>query len=400
MQNILFRVPSLMEGWSQPASGGPITYSSWPTSSYFFHREQRGYTGKRPKTGPLPAHSYFFRIDELRFKHTYDHYDTSNNHTWGRGDGLSNDTNNGIQLSPTFDAIDNVLSSQALSKLTEKVRGDLDISVDIAEGHKTLKMLRTVDQFVEYSNTFARKYGALKVVGNAWLQYIYGAKPLLSTIYGCADENLRTVINRTARHSARASGRFNPDSITFNTLWGSMTLPTPGASVKRSWTYGVDVTTDQFDMARWSSLNPLSIAWELLPYSFVVDWVYNVGGYLRNMETAVLYGNKFRSGYRTRLTAGVIPINVARTSLAGFTKVSDTFTGNARLLIIEREPLTTYPAPRLPSFNARLGSSRLFSAAALLAQQLKGRPHDIDAYLNYLKGSRKDRRRRWLNRHS
>lgn len=373
MQNVTMRVPAALDTWSQPSGSNNVSYVAQPSSSRFFIRNQSGYTGKHPKQRPYPIHAYTFRVDDITMSHTYDHIDNSNNHTWGSGPCLSPSSIVGINLHPTFDSLDTTIYNEVVDKLNDQTRGNLDVSVDLAEAHQTAKMFRVVEKAVDYTRTFF-KSGPLRFASNAWLEYTYGVKPLLSSIYGIADENLRTVINKTAHFSARVSKTFNPDSIDISTIWGMMNFPVvKGSSIKRSYTLGLDMRTDQFDLARWSSLNPLSIAWELTPYSFVADWFLNVGGYLRNMETYLLYANKFRSGYRTRLTVGEIAFKQYRTSIGGFKYVSDAFYGTAKLTIIERILLTSYPAPELPSFNARLGSSRLTSAAALLSQLLKVR---------------------------
>lgn len=368
MQNILFRVPALYETWVQPKVGNQ-TYTTFPSSSRFISRRQTGYTGKRPKK-PMPPHDYMFVYEDIRMSTDYDYIDMSDNHLIGRGPCLAPNTNNGITLNPSFDSLDATLSADALSKLNDKTRGDLDISVDLAEAHKTAKMLNFTQKVVDYTKMFTRKFALLKPAANAWLEYTYGVKPLLRTLYGAADENLRVVINKTQSFTARASGVFVPTSIPINTIWGVITFPVVSSNLKRSWTYGVNIATDQFDLARWSSLNPASIAWELQPYSFVVDWFFNVGGYLRNMETYLLYNNKFRSGYRTILTTGDLNFEKRTTSLPNYKYVNDHNYGYARLVIIQRSVLNSYPVPSLPSLRARLGSSRLLSAASLLAQML------------------------------
>lgn len=395
MQNVLMRTPDVFNLYTQNPNGS-VSYSTQPSSSRFFSRTQSGYTGHRPAK-PMPPNNYFFRVDDLtEFYHSFDHVQ-SGVHTWGYGPGLANSTQNGISFLPAFDDLDTVLRAQALDRLSDKVRGDLDVSVDLAEAHKTFKMLNASESLVSKARALSKRYGGLKTPANLWLEFTYGWKPLLKTLYGAADENLRTVINKTQSFTARASAKYIPDVVNVNTIWGGWTLPVIQSDLKRSWTYGVDVRTDQFDLARWSSLNPVSIAWELLPFSFVADWVFNVGGYLRNMETYLLYANKFRSGFRTRLTVGTFTGYQKRTSIPGFSFVDDTFLCKGRLVIIERAVLTNYPIPNLPSFKARLGSSRLLSAASLLAQLLSSSSPLAKLLYNASKASAKARYRRRVN---
>jgi len=397
VQNLNLNYHSTFDTWVQPSSGAP-QYTGQRSAQKYLYRTQSGYFGPRSKERPLPPHDYFFRFDDITCRAAYDHVDNNGIHSWGGGPCLHPDDPRTLIIMPSFVDIDKELEFRLQSKLTEQVRGDLDVSVDLAEAGKTAKMLNVGRSVVDYTKGFFNKYGALKTVGNAWLEYTYGVKPLLSTIYGAAEENLRVVINKTEHVTARVAKTFKPDYVTIMTMWGPRDFPTTG-SVKRAWSYGMDLRTDQHDWNRWSSLNPAAIAWELMPYSFVVDWFLNIGGYLRNAETYFLYSSRFRSGYRTILTACDLSWDLHVTSIPGFRSVNDSYTGNAKLRIIERMVLPQYPVYTFPSFRASLGSSRLLSTAALLAQQLEGRHGDkFSRYSEYLQKARKSGTRRYFNR--
>jgi hypothetical protein len=126
------------------------------------------------------------------------------------------------------------------------------------------------------------------------------------------------------------------------------------------------------EFAGYTSLNPASIGWELLPWSFVADWVVDVGGYLRNLENAWLYGSAFAGGYSTETI-------LART----FGKFSYSYGSSGSLIVCEadggyqeyiykrRQVLTGIPIPRVPRVDIQLGAQRLLASAALLSQFLK-----------------------------
>lgn len=128
--------------------------------------------------------------------------------------------------------------------------------------------------------------------------------------------------------------------------------------------------------AGFTSLNPVSIAWELLPYSFVVDWFFNVGNYVRNLETALLYGGDFVDGYMTKVSYAqmkMVPKRYSYPKGSGTGLVSCTFDAKSEAYLVNfnRSILTSSPTPEVPSFRADLGSARLLNAAALLAVLLK-----------------------------
>lgn len=292
---------------------------------------------------------------------------------------------NGQMSGPTSDfrivpptPFDSNVYNACLDKLNDLVRGNLDIAVDLAEAGSTARMIKNLAKFTRYVKGFGPKRWA-----NEWLEYQYGWKPLLSSVYGAAEEIRRTVLNSVshvqARHSVPVPVNW-PKNIPGSRIFASFPSFNPTdfwgfASVgcKIGMTYNVN---DGFDPARWASLNPLSIAWELCPYSFVVDWFYDVGSFLRNTETALLYRSSFRSGYVSewgRLDARYR----AQGSLSGYSTGQNGHdyiwdVGYARRWCqFRRTLLSSYPFPRVPSFKADLGSSRLISAAALLGQLLR-----------------------------
>jgi hypothetical protein len=141
----------------------------------------------------------------------------------------------------------------------------------------------------------------------------------------------------------------------------------------RAVTIGVKIQIPESDLARWTSLNPVSIAWELVPFSFVVDWVFNVGGYLNNLETGLLQNCRGAglgaTSFISQITAVDQSVNLAGTSSTG----ADVNVSFSQKYIQFNRSLSGYPLPRPPSFKVNLGSNQLLDSAALLAQLLNRR---------------------------
>lgn len=271
--------------------------------------------------------------------------------------------NNGL-LAP--DAKSEVYN-RALSKLYAKVRGDLDLSISFFERQQTVAMLRSLRKLTTYVQAVNPKNW-----GNNWLMWQYGIRPLVNDFYAVskklvAGDGLYPVHVRT-----RASQVTTKDDI-YN-------YPYPGVPQRRhcdaSYRCMFDVVfkfkpSALQSVAGWSSLNPISIAWELLPYSFVVDWVYNVGGYIRNTENALLYGQSFNSGYYTETQK----IHQTSRLHGGWSDAQGSGYVDCDFVAItskkSRVVLSTTPFPRPPSFKVDLGSSQILSAAALIAQPLQ-----------------------------
>jgi hypothetical protein len=257
--------------------------------------------------------------------------------------------------------------NRALDSLTTRTRGDLDLSIDLLEGRQTMAMLRQFKKLSQFIRGFSPRNWA-----NKWLEYQYGWRPLVSSMYGIAETfNLPP---RIGMASYQSSGSESYEK-TYKFLRGSPGLyDTWTRNVSKRVRIRCDLTfsNDTLQrMAQFSSLNPASIAWELMPYSFVVDWVYDVGGYLRNLETAFLNDLAFKSGYVT-YTALITDVGVrsGRENLGGQSyAVSE---GKSR--VVEKRKnrvlLGGYPRPMTPRIEVNLGSTRLLNGAALLSQFL------------------------------
>lgn len=282
------------------------------------------------------------------------------------GDLKNFDANDGFKWTfPQFDP--DYLYNQALDRLNEKVRGGLDLSVAAFEGRQTLRMIAALGKAKRYITGFGTKRMA-----NEWLEFTYGWKPLASDIFGIADESVRYNLNRIKNVRAGANDRLPSGKMTVR--FGTTDVPVQAkAEGILSTRISMEFETKDFDIARWSSLNPVSIAWELMPYSFVVDWFYDIGGYLRNLETALLYGCRFVRGYRSHLYVADVTLEsgryVLKTSGIGYNVYN--LSGWESYKGFTRSVLTSYPFPRPPSFETSLGSNRLLSAAALLRQLIR-----------------------------
>jgi hypothetical protein len=354
---------------SYSTTGTLVLHEELSANVECYNRTQTSTLGPRPNP-PMPQNPYHFNYQRYSATQTVGNFNyASGAKIVGTGPKLGAVV--GFTLEPPYSFTR--LYNNALDKLTSKVRGDLDLSIDLAELGKTVKMLKATDDAVDYTKTFMKRFGVIKAASKAWLAYQYGMRPLISTIFGLADENLRLVLNKTSRFHVRATEYFKPDSVRYETIFGSEVAPVRSANIKKSVTIGCDLKTDQFDISRFSSLNPFSIAWELTPLSFVADWFFDLGSYLRNIETYVVNANKFNSGYVTNLSVGPCmgQINV-RDPVGSDPRREIVIVFDGYHVNIDRTPLASYPAPTLPQLGADLGSSRLISAAALLAQLLKG----------------------------
>lgn len=122
-------------------------------------------------------------------------------------------------------------------------------------------------------------------VASRWLEYQYGFKPLLSDIYGSA-EALATELIQGKLVFVSASAKKEK-------LSSDVSATSDGGRYPRNWTetstsrirarYRIrDTSIKQFSQLGFT--NPLLLAWEFIPFSFVVDWLVPVGNWLSCLD--------------------------------------------------------------------------------------------------------------------
>lgn len=215
-----------------------------------------------------------------------------------------------------------------------------------------------------------------KAIADGWLQLQYGWKPLLSDIYGSAE--------LLAKQQ-------------FQELSGRVV-----SIVKKEW----DTTEESDYLGRWTRLdrkntrfdysgrcrfvtsgaalasarnmgltNPLSLAWELVPYSFVADWFIPVGPYLERLDATL--GLSFQDGAYTRFTKGYCSMRLSsanrRASSRYYSEALWTvsITGQRQLIRCIREKMNTFPQNPPPGIKNPFSFTRATSAVALLIQLFK-----------------------------
>lgn len=274
--------------------------------------------------------------------------------------------------------------NKALGRLYDQIRGSLDLSIDIAESHKTHKMMKnTLKGMASLLTTFRKmRRSNPRDWGNLWLEWTYGWKPLSNSIYEAAHE---LIVGPKGPRFMHVIGKANSvKELKVTAGDGNITTRVVETSVisnRCRINARFAFTTSALDsLAGFTSLNPVSIAWELVPYSFVVDWFVDFGGYLRNFENACLYRTDFvggyvSEGYKTETFGARTRYTPPFAGDATGTVTAESTTGWSREIGFRRYILSSVPKPRAPRFDPKLGLSRLTSAAALLGQFLPSKKH-------------------------
>lgn len=273
--------------------------------------------------------------------------------------------------------------NEALSDVNDQLRQQIDLSVDILDAGQVKGMLRGANKLYDHVNLFSTKYKGLRrlyeaylrnphsTLGKAWLTYAFGIAPIAKTVYDCA----QNVINDTYQR-LRVRGRATEHN------YGKTVTPFDGGRSTRTefWLESARCElvvqcalrdSALYSLANYTSLNPASVIWELTPYTWVSDYVFNIGGYLRNLETACLLATKFQGGYAT-YTYKTIKESFETSNYrdAAYEQYYD-LRGRTELSDKNRTPLSSFPFPRPPTFRIDVGSRQVMHLASLIAVKLQ-----------------------------
>lgn len=201
-----------------------------------------------------------------------------------------------------------------------------------------------------------------------WLALQYGWKPLLTDIYEgmvFVDHQLRNPVVHRVSSTAYAAGK--KDGV-------EITVPIDSGPT-HAWIYHRQVSSERIiaflkekDVIRLTGLlDPASVAWELLPYSFVIDWFIPVGNYLSAKGLANSLKGTFVTTRFMRITSLPSSSAVPRGGWTLDTKMN--YSGNkSKLIKVNRTVSTTLqvPLPEVVPLSKAVSWARATNAVALL----------------------------------
>lgn len=292
------------------------------------------------------------------------------------------------------------LSTSAMNDLNNR---KVNLAVSLAELQQTVDMLTDTVRAVKdvLDCVKRRRCGRLKKRWNAsnaaelWLEYRYGWTPLVYDAYGLyeiardyiRDDPKRKYVKGRAKMGISAQD-YHTDDTSYVYGGAALNVPDPckesttlcGISTKSKYSgiyfakYRIDAVLKD-DIYSWYSNtgvdDPLLLAWELLPYSFVADWFANIGNFLDSINA---YDGLhplsacFTYGRQLKVTTDYIPGGATAKYIQDFEIMDDTYTEAFEFtrLVPPIPAIGTLRFQRSP-----LNTTRLFDAISLLHQAFR-----------------------------
>lgn len=206
-----------------------------------------------------------------------------------------------------------------------------------------------------------------KKTASSWLELQYGWLPLMSDIYG----GYEAITGRRAQKGMLFNVKRTVNSSKTRTVTQSTETWNSIANIQtKQWTkVSLWYTVEYEALAEASKvglLNPLEIAWELTPWSFVLDWIVPVGnvlGALSATSGCTFKGGTLTRGYDATLDCQVIPRTTH--SFGQYIERSGDIKGGIKVFNMDRQVYTGSPTPTLYVKNP-LSVGHALNAIALL----------------------------------
>lgn len=216
---------------------------------------------------------------------------------------------------------------------------------------------------------------------NRFLEVQYGWKPLLSDIHGAVS----ALASRPSDHwmvTAKGTSKSEWSKVSNHSNGTNSAYTVTGAGMEGCFVR-IDAIPTNDPLVALSALgitNPASIAWELTPFSFVLDWALPIGDYLQSLDAMLGYGPTHCSVSRLHR------LNQSATPYGGqWSSGSNTWSrwtpkcgpSQREYVYLSRLSLGTVPLPTLPRFHNPVSFGHMANGFALLGQAIanaSGRP--------------------------
>jgi len=375
----------------------PSSSTTVPVSDAIHSEETSVGTDRRKPTGFIPPTSYdFFYKNYSRAQGTWSYRNDvtlvmDSVCTGVIGGSKWNSLNHFNEILLESDIYDPSLANRSLIKARNALKGtNINLGVAFAERNRTARLVgdTAINLAKSYSllrhGEIRRAMRQLGILPSAkeprgssapkkWLELQYGWKPLLSDVYGACEalsERTKEDWRVTARGTAKSE------------LYREEAFAQPRdvgrgvARVMRLAYTRIDALPQNEAIISLASLgvsNPAVILWEVVPFSFVVDWFLPVGSWLESLDALLGYGSAYTSTSQFTRAEWVGTSTGPYKQPSPKATISGSYTETKRIVKLSRAASSGVPIPRFPSIKDPRSLGHMANGLALLTQVFGGR---------------------------
>lgn len=261
-------------------------------------------------------------------------------------------------------------------RLADRVRRhSFNLAVNVAQYHQvhsmTLNALRSLGlaaldvkrgNFLSAASRFrvpstGQRSFARRDLPGRWLELQYGWLPLIGDVYEAAKAYESFTSVRKERITAAIGNNSRYDSSPSPPNWGCVTNSFAQRRII------AELTEDISSPRSLGLYDPLSVAWEVLPWSFVIDWFCPIGTYLDNLSIIPNLKGRFLTTTKIR-SSSMTNLVTSDPAYEGSFQTAESF-------YLERvvSSSLSVPYPSFVGFSAAMSPRRIWNAIALATQR-------------------------------
>lgn len=232
---------------------------------------------------------------------------------------------------------------------------------DIVKTFHSLRSGRAPADFIRQLRNPDTRSG--RRLANRWLEYQYGWRPFMSDVDGVCRQLSKHLLDGYPQYFTLTDEQTAPVEHSSSGRKGK-----GRETVKRKVRVRFKVSNSSLKaVSEIGFTNPALLAWELIPYSFVVDWFIEVGDWLSAFDALVgVEDAKISRSYEYELEWDQTLVSSGYTKIVGNPNVKINVKDRVRLGVGSLTP------PAYPAIGEGLSIIRAANATALLRQLIRG----------------------------
>jgi hypothetical protein len=289
-------------------------------------------------------------------------------------------TTRALYWSPTVDVVQDELEDRALFKLNSNAQGGVaKVSQMMAERSQIKKTIGSVClNTLELLLKGKRKLASLaldavedpRAIANTYLAYVYGLRPILSDLQGTYNEIVHRE-NAWFRVKGVAKREWTEYSVQQLSDFCIMRIKEDyTVIVKQQCTITGTSSASRF-LASHGLTNASSVVWEVIPFSFIVDWFLPIGAFLSQPDA--FEGATVASWHKTLIRKKVTSIELFHVGQNSSYEVFETGmqSFSATNFACDRTIMSGIPPLASLRFKNPIGVEHIANSFFLLCQLLK-----------------------------
>lgn len=243
---------------------------------------------------------------------------------------------------------------------------------------RMISILRSFTQkrlLINASKMLRSGKSVIDAMSEMWLEFRYAIRPLIFEM-DQARKAWNHILDKALRQTARGFSRISPsiDTSTYGVAIGAASgivsrVHTVEANFRAGVLFSVDTDIGKIQSV-WGIDHPIEAIWELVPFSFIVDWFFNVGNVLASFTPnpglhplASWITEEVKESWTDSLSGGVERPDTVNLAFDRPSTVLQSGCTTTTVLIRRRLPSPSRSI--VPSFSLKLDTAKLIDLATI-----------------------------------